>query len=655
MNIVLINDGFEFHQKNIVILRHTTTEPAFYVGIKNLDIHMDKGEFQIHDQTEYTPCILDSIQGSTIRFHQFSLKVVELDGNSHIQFLDTEEPIKIKLLANKSEQIYGLGEHFTSLNLRGHIVKNWVEEHITRKQIYNKIFRRLLKMKPKKWKFEEYKTYFIIPSFISSKNYFCHIESSGYGTFDFCDEDYHEITFVSPIKEMVLSFQGSLLDTSSKLCQFHGIMPKLPDWIYDGMILGLQGGTETVNNTVMSLLDLCAKINGIWSQDWRGELFTYFGKQVLWNWSVDEKLYPNLKTSIQEWKKTNINFLSYINPYLNANESMFLFAKEQDFLVKDEQNEVFLTQATSFQFGIVDLTNPKAYQWFKTIIKENYLDLGIMGWMADFGEYLPTKCVLYSGSGEELHNAWPDLWIQLNKEVLEENNMLSKAIFFNRAGYSNNTKYSTLIWNGDQHVDFTDDFGMKSVVRAALSLSLSGVGISHSDVGGYTTVPGIKRSEELYLRWLEMNTFSPVLRSHEGNKPWSNIQSYSNIKTMKATAKFSNIHVLLKPYLKFVENEYQEHHHPMIRPTFMYFEYFSESTYFLGEDLYVCPVLNKRKNKQMIDILSDGWIHLFTGKEYAKGKFSIECPLGTPPVFYKKDSDFKDLFQKITEYIGDYK
>jgi alpha-glucosidase len=299
----------------------------------------------------------------------------------------------------------------------------------------------------------------------------------------------------------------------------------------------------------------------------------------------------------------------------------------------------------------VDLTYPKAYQWFKKIIKENYLDLGIMGWMADFGEYLPTKCKLYSGSGEELHNMWPDIWIQLNREVLEENNLLSKAIFFNRAGYSNNSKHTTLIWNGDQHVDFTDDFGMKSEVRAALSLSLSGVGISHSDVGGYTTVPGITRSKELYLRWLEMNTFSPVLRSHEGNKPWSNVQSYSDDETIIATAKFSSIHVLLKPYLQYVEKEYQTNYYPMIRPVFMYFDHFSDSTYFLGKDLYVCPVLKKKKKMMTVDILSDGWVHLFTGKEYSKGKHSIMCPLGTPPVFYKKDSSFNELFQGITKYL----
>ena len=42
-----------------------------------------------------------------------------------------------------------------------------------------------------------------------------------------------------------------------------------------------------------------------------------------------------------------------------------------------------------FYCGVVDLTNPEAFEWFKDIIKEYTLGIGIDGWMADFGEYLP--------------------------------------------------------------------------------------------------------------------------------------------------------------------------------------------------------------------------------------------------------------------------
>lgn len=645
-----IENGFSLVLDQKVYITHTNTNPAFLVGKKDLTIEMNKGEFEIQDDTKYIAPILINVTDTLVTFDTFQIQLSTKDVTT-CTFLDLTTPIKIRFNATKDEKIYGLGEHFTSLNLRGHLVKNWVEEHITRKQIYNKIIKRLLKLPPKKWKFEDYKTYFIIPSFISSENYFCHFNTDGYGTFDFKNETFHEITFLSSLKEVVIKKEPSLLQTSAALIKFHGITPKLPDWAFDGMILGIQGGTTLVDETTKMLRNKGAKINGIWSQDWCGELYTYFGKQVLWNWEVHNELYPDLKKQIQSWEKENIKFLAYINPYLYEGGELFKEAKDKNFLVRDENKEVFLTQATSFKFGIVDLTNPDATKFFKNIIKRNYIDLGIKGWMADFGEYLPAQCILHQGTGEELHNLWPDLWIKLNREVLEETNTVGEILFFNRAGYKDNSKYTTLIWNGDQHVDFTDDFGMASAVRAYLSLSLSGIGISHSDVGGYTTVPGIKRSSELYIRWLEMNTFNLIMRSHEGNKPWVNSQPYSNAETIQATILFTNIHSKLKPYLKHVEEEYHTLGYPTIRPTFFYSNLYSESSYYLGEDLYVVPVLKKRVKKIKINIPEDNMIHLFTNHKYQKGEHLIEAPLGTPPVFYKESSVFANLFKEITDDI----
>lgn len=646
-----VDHGFELYVDGLLLMRHTINHPAVYLGKKNINISMINGDFDINDKTTYYPLEDCEVKNNTIIFTELTIDIIQKEDGLHLLLSNSEKPLRIRMVAGKEENIYGCGEHFTDLNLRGHVVKNWVEEHITRKQIYSKILRRIFKIKPKKWKFEDYKTYFITPTYISSNNYYFHAETNGYGTLDFSNDNHHELTFLSMPKELVIDKKDNLLELSGALAKQRGLMPELPDWIYDGMILAIQGGTKICDEKLMHMLEEGAKINGIWSQDWCGELFTFFGKQVLWNWEVSKELYPNLEEHILKWSKLGVKFLAYINPYLNANESMFSFARDNNYLVKNEDGSPFLTKATSFDFGIVDLTNFKAYEWFKTIIKENYIKLGIMGWMADFGEYLPFNCSLENGSGEELHNPWPDLWVKLNREVLEETNMLNKAVFFNRAGYKDSVKYTTLIWNGDQHVDFTDDFGMASALRAKLSLSLSGVGFSHSDVGGYTTVPAIKRSKELFVRWLEMNTFTPVLRGHEGNKPWVNAQFDTDDDLIKMTVKFTNIHVMLKPYFKALEKEYHEFGYPMIRPTFMHSTLYSEKSFFLGSDLIVIPVMKKRAKKQTVVLPNGEWIHLFTGKHYSEGSHKIDAPLGMPPVLYRNDTSFLGLFERISLYI----
>lgn len=105
-----------------------------------------------------------------------------------------------------------------------------------------------------------------------------------------------------------------------------------------------------------------------------------------------------------------------------------------------------------FYGGVVDLTNPEAYAWFKEVIKKNMIELGCGGWMADFGEYLPTDTYLHNGvSAEIMHNAWPALWAKCNYEALEETGKLGEILFFMRAGSTGSQKYSTMMWAGDQN------------------------------------------------------------------------------------------------------------------------------------------------------------------------------------------------------------
>ena len=83
-------------------------------------------------------------------------------------------------------------------------------------------------------------------------------------------------------------------------------------------------------------------------------------------------------------------------------------------------------------------------------------------------------------------------------------------------------------WAGDQTVDWTASDGLPSSITAALSLAVSGMGLSHSDIGGYTgsVALNVTRSKELLLRWAEYAAFTPLMRTHEGNQPAANHQVF---------------------------------------------------------------------------------------------------------------------------------
>ena len=75
-----------------------------------------------------------------------------------------------------------------------------------------------------------------------------------------------------------------------------------------------------------------------------------------------------------------------------------------------------------------------------------------------------------------------------------------------------------MMWAGDQNVDFSYADGFASTVPSALSMGLSGMGLTHYDIGGYTAIKELSlfRTEELFLRSAETAVFTPIMRTHEG-------------------------------------------------------------------------------------------------------------------------------------------
>lgn len=102
-----------------------------------------------------------------------------------------------------------------------------------------------------------------------------------------------------------------------------------------------------------------------------------------------------------------------------------------------------------------------------------------------------------------------------------------KLVFFMRAGYRGSPRWATLFWAGDQMVSWQRHDGIKSAVTALLTSGLSGYAFNHSDIGGYCTVDlpfmHYQRTEELLLRWMELNAFSVIFRTHEVNPHLHNI------------------------------------------------------------------------------------------------------------------------------------
>jgi len=569
--------------------------------------------------------------------------------------------LRINLPASPDEHIYGCGEQFSYFDLRGRNFPLWSSEQGVGRNKDTAITK--LADADGGSGGDYYWTFYPQTSFASSAHYWCYLATSAYSEFDFRQPDRHILYSWDIPRSLVISRLSSMRAVEGDIAQFFGRQKALPSWCYGGIVLGIQGGTKVCLDKLAAARAAGAKVAGIWAQDWEGIHMTSFGQRLRWNWVWDAERYPELETVIRDLKSEGIRFLGYINPYVGADMSLFNEAAEHGYLALNAEGSIYRVDFGEFDAGIVDLTNPKAFSWYKYVIKKNLIAFGLSGWMADFGEYLPTDAVLHSGQSAELaHNEWPVLWARCNREAVEEAEAeglvpRGEIVFFMRAGGAGSGRYCPLMWAGDQNVDWSADDGLPSVIPAALSLALSGHGLHHSDLGGYTTLYGMKRSKELLLRWAEFSVFTVFMRSHEGNRPKDNWQFDTDRETLAAIAAASRLHAALSPYIESLARGNAENGIPLMMPLFTNYEddaasWTIKDEYLLGSDLLVAPVLKEGALSRSVHLPNDSWICFWTGKHYGGGDFDVAAPLGMPPVFIRADSSWLPLFRKAAAAAG---
>ncbi len=177
--------------------------------------------------------------------------------------------------------------------------------------------------------------------------------------------------------------------------------------------------------------------------------------------------------------------------------------------------------------------------------------------------------------------------------------------------------------------------------------------ISH-DIGGFH---GAKIDFDLYARWIEFGTFSPILRMHsahanprEGNArmPW--VYGDQGIALMK---KYFTLRTQLIPYVYTYTWQAHTESMPILRPLYLVYPdleeaYRHSNEYFFGKEMLVAPVLDESGNRTVY--LPPGeWIDFFTGKHYDGGtSFAAHYAVDETPVFVREGSIVPE--QEVSDY-----
>ncbi|XP_069995197.1 sulfoquinovosidase-like [Penaeus vannamei] len=661
------------------IFHHTRESPVITFGVGTANYTEDHGMFDIQEEIlEVVPMdriVMASNRTGSVRITLSSYAdpevEIRLTADTYVfgyvgifNNLMTDSPYNrmwLRLSADEDEKVYGGGEQYTYLNLRGRHYPIWTSEQGIGRD--GGIIANITDIEGDAGG-EYYTTYWPEPSFVSSKRYSVIFDRYDYMVMNFSQPNYHEFYIHSESFLLEMYFNDTMMNLIPSKVHY---APTLPDWIITGTILSLQRGTQEVLDYYEMAKGAGVNVSALWIQDWSGTTETLFGHRVYWNWQWNQTYYPGLDEMITTLGEEGVGVMAYINPHLIAGGTLYEEADSQGFLMVDSEGQSYTQDFGGFMAGTVDLVNEEAREWYAGKIQENMIHLGLVGWMADFGEY--TRTDMFSrgfteNSPAQVHNQFPRLWAECNAEALRLSGNSGQIVPFMRSGGRGSARNAYLAWAGDQNVDWSLGDGVGSTVVAALSLGLSGMCVTHFDIGGYTTQPPVlQRSKELFLRSAEYAVFTPVMRTHEGNKPASNHQFYSDEDTLNQFARLTQMHARLAPYTRTLVDACFDEGIPAQAPLFLYFEddlgsWDIEYQYMFGPDLLVAPVIHKGQDSQTVYIPGGGgggaWQHLWEGLIVSgPAEVEVATPLGYPPVFYRRDSAWAPLFEEIAAEFGE--
>ena len=233
--------------------------------------------------------------------------------------------------------------------------------------------------------------------------------------------------------------------------------------------------------------------------------------------------------------------------------------------------------------------------------------------------------------------------------------------------YPGTQRYATSIWSGDVAAQFYKGesvswgAGLNEQKATLLSTVINGQPKWGSDGGGFNQNVGVisNPSPELYTRWLQFASVTPVFRVHgqynQQRQPWY----YGSTAEEAVKAAIQQRYSLI-PYMYSYERMAYDTGLGLIRP--LLFDYPNDSNvadysdaWMFGDSLLVAPVTERSQSVKWIYLPAGNWIDYNRGTKYSGGQYipySINSEQWTDlPMFVKSGAIIPT--QNVQNYVGE--
>jgi alpha-glucosidase len=400
-------------------------------------------------------------------------------------------------------------------------------------------------------------------------------------------------------------------------------------------------GQANVRRVADRLREVGAAVSVIWTEDWRGGADGDIGYALDEDWRVDRVLYPDFEGLAAGLHGAGFQLLAYHNTFLDTDADVHAEALGLGHSIHRADGTPYLFEGVKFRpTTLLDLSSPDAVAWAKAVYAES-LALGVDGWMADYGEWLPADAVLDSGQSAELaHNRYPVEWARLNRELLADATARDgrPRLTFMRAAWLGSQPLIDVLWAGDQQTDFSIGDGMPSVIPMMIGLGVTGFPYVGHDIAGYMSSTTTPVSRELWFRWVTFGALSPVMRTHHGRSARENWGWESDPASTAHLVRWTRLHMKLVPYLESIAHRSHDSDGlGLVRPVALVWPdagdwaWTTTDQYVLGDRILVAPVVTAGATARLV-ALPPGRFYPLLGGPGVDGGQAVEVAAGLEDV-----------------------
>lgn len=452
-----------------------------------------------------------------------------------------------------------------------------------------------------------------------------------------------------PLSYYFINGDGTLAGASYSFTELTGRQPLPPFWTL-GYITSKYGyhNQKEAYGAIDSLKQRDYPVDGIVL-----DLYWYGVETDMGRLEWDNKQWPDHKKMLNDLNAQGIHVVPIHQPYINKTGAMdnYTLLESKGLLTKDEDGKTKDVTTWVGDAGMFDIANPDTREWMWNRMKPLTAE-GLSGWWGDLGEpeVHPLEIVHANGeTAEEFHNVYGNEWSKMIYDGLRKDFPEMRPMLMMRGGTTGLQRYSVFPWTSDVSRSWG---GLQAQNKLLLSSGLSGLGYMSNDVGGFAVDPDKPYDPELYVRWVQAGTFSPILRTHAQDRP----EPYHYPKEENIIKKFIRMRYEWLPYNYTLAYENAAYGMPLMRQLNFHGENEDKDKYadisdeyLWGSSILVAPVMTKGAVSRKVVFPSGEWIDWNNiSKTYRGGTTAtVAAPLNTLPLFVKSGSFIPQYTQKI--------